>query len=187
VTRSKVSDQCWRRLEAKSPPLALAGDLSGPDSGTLRRTVWFGPEFDFLTVKVNQIKRKHPSFSAWIYPNIPVRIRFCWAAAKNKKDCEIKEHIPKLFCRMKKTRRTCARRQRRTELVRPHHSCQFEVLRPDLFFSLSLSFASSLAESLSLLHSACYFLMRSLWLCLDLKFLLYSKCQKFTVHKFYFD
>ncbi len=75
-----------------------------------------------------------------------VQIPFRWAAAaKNKKDREIKEHSPKLFCRMKKTRRTMlsgsmqnharpkdmCNKTRKTkrwiELVRPHHSCQFEI------------------------------------------------------------
>jgi hypothetical protein len=65
-------------------------------------------------VKVNQIKRKASFFqrltlSQWSEAySIPVnfRIRFRWAAAKNKKDREIKDHLPKLFCRLKKTCRT---------------------------------------------------------------------------------
>jgi len=71
-------------------------------------------EFDFLTVKVNQIKRKasffqRPNLSQWSKAysiSVNFRIRFRWAAAKNKKDSEIKEHSPKLFCELKKSSRT---------------------------------------------------------------------------------
>jgi hypothetical protein len=39
--------------------------------------------------------------------------------------------------------KTCPRRQEKQgperASERPHHSCQLEILRPDLFFSLSLS------------------------------------------------
>jgi len=50
-------------------------------------------------------------------------------------------------------------------LLTPPNSCQFEILRPDLFFSLSLSL--SLVDSLSLFHPICCFLMCSLSLSLS--------------------
>jgi hypothetical protein len=109
-------------------------------------------------VKVNQIKKKTSVFqrlnlSQWSEAySIPVkfRIRFRWAAAKNKKDREIKEHLPKFFLQNEKNALNHAvwfyaepcmaerhvqedkKNKGRTELVRPHHSCQFEIMRPDL-------------------------------------------------------
>jgi hypothetical protein len=54
-------------------------------------------------------------------------------------------------------------------LVKPPNSCQFEILRPDLFFSLSLSLLLALLLSLLLssTHPVCYFLVRSLCLSLS--------------------
>jgi hypothetical protein len=51
----------------------------------------------------------------------------------------------------------------------------------------STSLLSSFAESLSLFLPVCCFLVLSLCLALNLQSLVCLKCQKFTVHKFYFD
>ncbi len=123
--------------------------------------------------KLMKHKRKHPSFSAWIYLSqwsqaysIPVKFRIRFrraAAAKNKKDSEIKEHLQSCFAKWKKRiepcylvlrrtmhgLKTCARRQQKQgpdrASERPHHSCQFEISRLDSF-SLSLSPSLSLLE-----------------------------------------
>jgi len=74
VTRSKVSDQCLSRREAKypTPPQSSTGRRpSGPDSAALRRIVWLvrPQSLTFWLWKLIKHKRKHPSFSAWIYPS----------------------------------------------------------------------------------------------------------------------
>ncbi len=140
-------------------------------------SVWVEPcgshaQFEFLTVKVNQIKEN-------VLLSAPESIPVVWSlfytckvqnlislgcCCCKKKDHEIKEHLPKFFLQNEKNALNHAvwfyaepcmayrhvqeekKNKRRTELVRPHHSCQFEIMGPDLLgpgtMALDLTFGS---------------------------------------------
>jgi hypothetical protein len=146
-------------------------DLTVQPCGELCRSA---AEFDFLIVKVNEIKRKHPSFSAWIYPrgvwslfyNCKVQNSISLGCCKKQKwswtftlSCfaEWKKRVEPcclFLCRTMHGRKTCARRQ---EKQAPDRASEATSLLPiwdlETWFVLhTLSFASSLAESLSLFH-----------------------------------
>jgi hypothetical protein len=80
--------------------------------------------------------------------------------------------ISEWVTRSKLSEQCCSRRP--TALLNPPNSCQFEILRPDLFFSLSLSLAVLLSLFLSSTESVASSCVASVSLSLYLKYILCS-------------